>query len=171
MFRRSLDGIPGPLSFTNTVEAPVPDDVYPADNSAQAMASTGPDIYVKKWLSGGEPEPGEIVTFTVEFGNRNDWPWDSDDQYGSAITDTLHAHMAFVKATDPDDPSETWTPDILPGNVLRWGWGNMSHDSWWRFNVVAQITDTVKPGCFTCSPGVTRRLPRSPRVRQTISSS
>jgi uncharacterized repeat protein (TIGR01451 family) len=134
------------LSLTNAVEAPVPGDVHPADNYAQATAYTGPDIYVKKWLSGGEPKPGEIVTFTVEFGNQNLWPWDTDDRYDCHVTDTLPAEMTFVSATAPWDPSQTWTPNILPGNVLRWDWGTMGHDSWWRFDLVAQISDTVQGG-------------------------
>jgi uncharacterized repeat protein (TIGR01451 family) len=134
------------LAFTNEVEAPIVSDVYPGDNYGQVTATTGPDIYVEKWLSGGEPRPGEIVTFTVEFGNASRGPWDGDHGFGSHITDTLPAEMTFVTATTPWDPNQSWTPNILPGNVLEWGFGTMWADNWWRFDLVVQITDTVQGG-------------------------
>jgi uncharacterized repeat protein (TIGR01451 family) len=137
----SLHGVQG-LIFTNTVEAPWPGDVHPADNTDVELAYTGPDVYVEKWLSGGELRAREIVTFTVEFGNRNSW-WNGDDSYGSHITDTLPPEMSFLTAVAPWDPE--WLPNELPGNVLEWGWGSMGSRSTWYFDVVAQITDTVRP--------------------------
>jgi uncharacterized repeat protein (TIGR01451 family) len=104
------------------------------------LAYTGPDVYVEKWLSSGEPRPGAMVTFLVEFGNRNNW-WDGDDAVGSHITDTLPAAMDFVSAAAPWDPN--WTPNRLPGNILEWGFGPMQSDSTWYFDIVVQITDTV----------------------------
>ena len=132
------------LAFTNLVEAPIPGDVYPDDNYDEVTAYTGPDVYVEKWLSGGEPRPGEIVTFTVEFGNANSWPWNTGPD--SHITDTLPAEMTFITATTQWDPSQHWMPNILPGNVLEWDWGHVWPDHWWRFDIVVQITDTVEGG-------------------------
>jgi uncharacterized repeat protein (TIGR01451 family) len=140
----SLHGVQG-LIFTNTVTAPWPGDIYPADNTDVALAYTGPDVYVEKWLSGGEPRPGEIVTFTVEFGNRNEW-WSGDDHYGSHITDTLPAAMTFITATAPWDPNEPWTPDEIDGSTVSWGWGTMWDDSTWYFDLVARIADTLEGG-------------------------
>jgi uncharacterized repeat protein (TIGR01451 family) len=134
------------LAFTNLLEAPIPGDVYPGDNYDQVTAYSGPDVYVEKWLSGGEPRPGAIVTFAVEFGNKNVWPWDGDPNYGSHITDTLPPEMTFITATAPWDPNQPWTPNILPGNVLEWGLWPMWNNSWWQFDIVAQITDTVEGG-------------------------
>jgi uncharacterized repeat protein (TIGR01451 family) len=148
-FRVDLDGaivgIQG-LVFTNTLAAPFPDDTYPADNYDQVLVYTGPDVYVEKWLSGGVPKPGAIVTFTVEFGNRNLSPWDGDSAYGSHITDTLPPEMTFVDATAPWDPSQSWLPNQLPGNVLIWDWGTMWSNSVWTFDVAVQISDTVAGG-------------------------
>jgi uncharacterized repeat protein (TIGR01451 family) len=134
------------LAFPNLVEAPIADDVYPADNSSQVTAYTGPDVYVKKWLAGGELRTGELVTFTVEFGNQNLWPWDGDPAYGSHITDTLPAAMTFVTATAPWNPNERWHPERIVGNSVVWGWGTMWNSSWWRFDLVAQVTGSYDPG-------------------------
>ena len=134
------------LIFTNTVEAPISGDIYPADNYYEKVAFTGPDIYVEKRLSGGELRARKIVTFTVEFGNRNLWPWDADSSYDTTITDTLPAGMTFITATAPWDPNQSWTPNSLPGNVFEWAAGTMWSDSTWYFEIVAQITDTATAG-------------------------
>ncbi len=107
---------------------------------------TGPDVFIEKWLSGGEPRPGEIVTFTVMFGNHNGWPWDGDDQFSSHITDTLPAEMTFITTTAPWNPADTWTPDVIVDNQLVWGWGPMWANSIWFYDIVVQITDTVVSG-------------------------
>jgi large repetitive protein len=134
------------LCFTNAAAAPIAGDVYPDNNYDQVTACTGPDVYVEKWLSGGEPKLGDIVTFTVEFGNKDRWPWNGDDQYGSHITDTLPAGMTFITATAPWNPDDRWQPESVDGNTIVWGWGPMWADSWWRFDIVAQITGPVEDG-------------------------
>jgi uncharacterized repeat protein (TIGR01451 family) len=136
----------GGLAFTNTVEAPIPEDVYPENNYDEITAYTGPDIYIEKWVSDGELRPGEIVTFTVEFGNMAQWPWDGDDQYGSHITETLPQAMSFITATAPWDPGDVWVPEIIDGNTIVWGWEPMGHRTSWWFELVVQITDTVEGG-------------------------
>jgi len=141
----SLHGVEG-LVFTNTVEAPWPGDVYPADNRDVELAYTGPDVYVDKWLSGGEPKAGAIVTFTVEFGNRNQWPWEGDSSYDSHITDTLPVGMQFITATFPWRTNERWTPESIAGNTIVWDWGTMWSNSAWQFDVVVRITNTVQIG-------------------------
>ena len=138
-------GVEG-LCYTNTAVAPIPGDVWPGDNQDVTTACTGPDVYVEKWLSGGVPEPGAIVTFTVEFGNKSPWPWDGDNQYPSHITETLPAGMTFITATAPWNPADIWHPQINDDNTVVWGWGPMGANNWWRFDVVAAISDTVTGG-------------------------
>ena len=92
-------------------------------------ACTGPDVYAKKWLSGGVPRPGAIVTFTVEIGNKSPWPWDGDIWSGSHITDTLPAGMSFVAATKPGSPGDSWYPESMDGNTIVWGWGTVWADN------------------------------------------
>ena len=138
-------GVQG-LIFTNTVEAPWPGDIDPADNEDVELAYSGPDVYVKKWLSGGEPRPGQIVTFSVEFGNSNVGPWHGDPNMGSHITDTLPSQMEFITATVPWRPDEPWGPESISDHTLAWSWGPMWSDSTWQFDVVVQITNTVEGG-------------------------
>jgi uncharacterized repeat protein (TIGR01451 family) len=134
------------LVFTNTVESPVAGDVDTTDNEAEVVAYTGPDIYVEKWLSGGELRPGELITYTIRFGNKNLWPWHSEEGYTCTLTDTLPNQVTFVSATAPWDASQTWTPDSQAGNTLTWGWDRAWADSWWEFDVVAQIKSNVSAG-------------------------
>jgi hypothetical protein len=128
------------------VDAPVADDVFPEDNYDQVTAYTGPDIYIEKWLSDGLLEPGQVVTFTVEFGNHNRWPWHSDPEVGSHITETLPTGMEFISATAPWDPNETWYPDFEDGETVVWGWQPMWSESLWTFEITARIDDTVPYG-------------------------
>jgi uncharacterized repeat protein (TIGR01451 family) len=134
------------LCFDNAAEAPVPGDVWPADNEDAVTACTGPDVYAEKWLSGGEPRPGEVVTFTVEFGNHSLSPWDGDYEQGSHVTETLPSGMTFFTATAPWNPDERWHPEVVDGNTIVWGWGTMWSDNWWRFDVAARITGPVENG-------------------------
>ncbi|HNT26410.1 MAG TPA: PKD domain-containing protein [Anaerolineales bacterium] len=138
-------GVQG-LVFTNTIEAPLAEDIYPDDNYDEEIAMTGPDVFIEKWLSGGEPRPGEIITFTVMFGNHNGWPWSSDDQFGSHITDTLPAEMTYITSTAAWNPAYTWAPDVIEDNALIWNWGPMWSDSIWYYDIAVQITDSVVSG-------------------------
>jgi uncharacterized repeat protein (TIGR01451 family) len=141
----SIHGIQG-LFFTNTLEAPIPGDVYPADNTDEVIAYAGPDVYAEKWLRSGEPRPGEIVTFTVKFGNRNSWQG-MDGMWGSHITDTLPPEMEFITATAPWDPNQRWTPNEITGTTrMGWDWDTPWPDEHSYFAIVARITDTVQSG-------------------------
>jgi uncharacterized repeat protein (TIGR01451 family) len=131
-----LVGMPG-LAFTNEAEAPIPGDVAPDDNTDTVSAYTGPDLYIEKTLSAGEPVAGGILTFTVEFGNANVGPWDASAS--THLTDTLPAAMTFITATAPWDPGQPWHPETEDGNTIVWGWGNPGSDSTWFFDLVVQI--------------------------------
>jgi uncharacterized repeat protein (TIGR01451 family) len=131
-------------AYTNVVEAPIEGDVAPGDNYAEVTAYTGPDIFVEKWLSGGEPRPGEVVTYTIRFGNQNPWwsgHWGMDPP--TLLTDTLPAAMTFITATNPNDPEQGWAPREMVDNTLVWGVWPLWSDSWWEFDLAARITDTV----------------------------
>jgi uncharacterized repeat protein (TIGR01451 family) len=137
-------GVQG-LAYTNTVESPVAGDIYPADNLDTKVAYTGPDVFVRKWLSDGAPRAGEVVTFTVQFGNANLWPWNGNNQIGSHITETLPDGLTFLRATAPWDPSQTWDPESVDGQQVAWAWDPMWADSIWTFQIAAQVSDTL-PG-------------------------
>jgi len=143
MLELESPGVPG-LAYTNTVETPVIGDVNLVDNFDQFTNVTGPDIYVKKWLSGGEVEAGATVTYTIEFGNKNLNPWETTAK--SYLTDTLPAEMAFITATVPWNPDEPWEPISTDDGVLTWEWDYMCPGCWWQFELSVQITDTVSLG-------------------------
>jgi hypothetical protein len=109
-------GVQG-LAFTNTLDAPIPEDVFPDDNYKEVVAYTGPDVFVNKSLSGGELQPGEIVTFSIQVGNRTSGlGWRS----GHHITDTLPEgippsaqHRGIEEAWAPDSIVEMRSPGIF----------------------------------------------------------
>jgi uncharacterized repeat protein (TIGR01451 family) len=133
------------MAFTDYMEAPIEGDVNPADNYDSVTAYSGPDVFVRKYLSGGIPEPGEIITFTVEFGNQNRW-WNGDDKYSSLVIDSLPEGMTFITATAPGTPGEHWTPWLIVDNTLIWVWGPMwAQTSWW-YELVVQLDADLEPG-------------------------
>ncbi|RLB01871.1 MAG: hypothetical protein DRG59_13470, partial [Deltaproteobacteria bacterium] len=141
----SLVGVQG-LFFTNTLEADVLGDTYPADNYDEVVAYAGPDVYIEKWLRDGEPHPGEIVTFTVKFGNRNSWQG-MNDQFGSAISDTLPPAMEFITSTAPWDPNQRWHPRSITGSTeIAWDWGPPWENSAWYALISVRISETVQSG-------------------------
>ena len=139
--------VPGPLTgqqglvFTNTAQITLPPgEVTPADNSATAVAFTGPDLYISKSLTAGDLVPGGLVTFTINLGNRNNGPWDIGNppqgQPALYITDTLPAEMTFVSATNPYSPGDTWQPR-QDGNALTWDMGGMCAGCQAQFQIAA----------------------------------
>ena len=124
------------LAFTNQLDAPYAGDVNLADNYDTVTSYTGPDVFVRKWLKDGELRAGEVVTYTVEFGNANRWPWNGDSNFGSHITDTLPTGMTFIKAIPYWDPAGSFDPESNVGHEVVWGWGTMwanrpGPSTWW----------------------------------------
>jgi len=131
------------MAFTDWMEAPIEGDVNPTDNYDSVTAYSGPDVFIRKYLSGGIPEPGAIITFTVEFGNQNRW-WNGDGSYSSLVIDSLPEGMTFITATAPWTPGEYWAPWLIVDNTLIWVWGPMwSQTSLWYELVVQLDADLV----------------------------
>lgn len=127
------------LVFENTVSAPVAGDVYPSDNQATGTAFTGPDLYATKRLSGGTIGPGERLTFTVEFGNLNVWPWGSDPNYNVRVIDTLPPGVTYVSSTTP-------TPPTVTGQQLVWQFPALSALTTQQFQVVVDLPADLPAG-------------------------
>jgi uncharacterized repeat protein (TIGR01451 family) len=120
------------LAFGNLVEAPLPDDVLPADNTYEDTAYSGPDLFVRKWVSDGEVKPGELLTMTVQFGNMSQDPWEMSDDSDVQLVDSLPTGMSFVASQwvdgepftpfyhDPASGVIIWTDDRLGSNDERW---------------------------------------------------
>ena len=137
-------GVQG-LLFTNQLAITDNDDVNPSDNFDELMSYSGPDVFVQKWLKSGDVLPGELITYTVEFGNQNRWPWNWDWPYGSHITETLPEGTTFVKAIGYWDPLNIWEPESINGQQVVWAWGTMWSDSTWTFDLVVQIGEDYIP--------------------------
>jgi uncharacterized repeat protein (TIGR01451 family) len=90
------------------------------------------------------PEPGEVLTYTVEFGNSNLPPWDGDPNYGSHITETLPEGMTFITATWGSN--QPWVPELVDGNTIVWGWGTMWNNSVWEYDLVVQLDESLQGG-------------------------
>ena len=87
-----------------------------------------------------------MITYTVEFGNANRWPWNGDQNYGSHITDTLPVGMTFVRAIPYWNATKIWEPERINGQQIVWGWGTMWAEQTWSFDIVAKINDDVASG-------------------------
>jgi len=134
------------MQFVNQAEISDFGDVALADNFDEVTSYTGPDVFVRKWLKAGELRAGEVITYTVEFGNMNRNRWNGDQNYGSHITDTLPSGMTFIKAIGYWDPANTYDPESINGQQLVWGWGTMWAEQTWTFDLVVQIDYGVLPG-------------------------
>jgi hypothetical protein len=53
--------------------------------------------------------------------------------------------MTFFKAIPYWNPTSTWDPESINGQVIIWGWGTMWADQTWTFDLVVQIDKDVPP--------------------------
>jgi uncharacterized repeat protein (TIGR01451 family) len=132
------------LGFTNQLEAPIADDVYPNDNSYKLTTYTGPDLYVYKWLSKGEPLPGKRLTLTVRFGNASLHPWRMSDETSARLIERLPEGMTYVKAVWPDGtPNTPFFYNHETGLVL-WDVGGLGSDDHRMFYLVVDLDDKLE---------------------------
>jgi len=92
------DPIPWGQIFTNTATVTLdPNDVNLADNTAEFLLGSGPDMFVEKTLEEGEFVPGEEVSFLLKFGNAQPGHTSWWNMMGNAIlADTLPEGMTYV---------------------------------------------------------------------------
>ncbi|HSR33868.1 MAG TPA: hypothetical protein VLY63_25155, partial [Anaerolineae bacterium] len=134
------------LAFTNTVQAPVIGDIYPADNAHEIVSYTGPDLYAEKWLSEGELLPGERITFTVRCGNDSPWPWKVNDEASVRLTERLPAGMSYVGAYWPDgNTNDPWFYDPNTRLVV-WDFGSLGSNDQRLFYLVVDLDEAVPMG-------------------------
>lgn len=92
------DPIPWGQIFTNTATVTLdPNDTNLADNTAEFLLGSGPDMFVEKTLEEGEFVPGEEVSFILKFGNAQPGHTLWWNMVGNAIlADTLPEGMTYV---------------------------------------------------------------------------
>lgn len=137
--------IPDGLIFTNTAEVTlVPNDTNPGDNADEYVLTTGPNLWVKKNLAAGDPLPGEIITFSLTYGNdREGWQWWWNTQGSVWVTDTLPAGLEFITATRRSWGWAPYLPDVNDSVHLAWNTGNMPAGGEDAIYLTVRITDTA----------------------------
>ncbi|MBL7199282.1 MAG: PKD domain-containing protein, partial [Anaerolineae bacterium] len=142
----------GPLPFglvlTNTVWVTLdPDDVDEADNRADRVLTTGPDLWVKKDLVAGELLPGETITFVLPFGNDrpgHEWWW---GMQGIAwLTDTLPEGTEYVTSTMHWCGETEWCdadPFTVTNEYVVWQIWPLGTGEWHEIYLTVRITDTA----------------------------
>ena len=143
----SVPSVPNGTLFTNTVEITTPPgDVYPDDNRQIYLHGTGSDLNVQKYLIGGTPKPGQLITYTLYF--RNDETWSTMGNVW--ITDVLPVGLEFITSTLYQCGSGMYlcprTPDYNDGRTLAWNYGQMWTGNWNDYVVTVRVTDTAKRG-------------------------
>ncbi|MGD2146865.1 MAG: PKD domain-containing protein, partial [Anaerolineae bacterium] len=141
--------LPFGLIFTNTAEVTLdPDDTNPTDNTDEVVLTAGPDLYVEKELVAGELKPGELITFSLRFGNDrqgHEWWWDM--QGNAWITETLPAGLTFITSTQHWCGAQgDWcpmAPQVGDGGAYGWHVGSLSAGEWNEIHLTVQITDTA----------------------------
>lgn len=136
------------LVLTNTaaIQA-VEDETWTNDNEDKAILVTGPNLWVAKMLEAGEVRPGEVITFSLYFGNDqpgHTWWWNLE---GNAIlTDTLPDGLEFITSTQENcGPGGMWCavyPQI-EGNDYTWQLWPIHTGEWNRIRVVARLADDL----------------------------
>lgn len=153
------DPLPSGLTFTNTADVMlVPEDTNALDNVATAVLTTGPNLWVTKDLTASSLLPGDLITYTLAFGNAIDgrlWWWALE---GNAIlTDTLPAGLEFVSAQQHwCGPAGEWcenTPVEPVAGTLVWELWPFNPDESNEIVLTVRITDTAT-GLDTFTNGV-----------------
>lgn len=140
--------LPFGLVFTNTAEvALVANDTNPSDNVDTAVLTTGPDLWVKKDLIAGELRPGELVTFSLAFGNDVEgWQWWWGMQGNAILTDTLPAGFEYISALQHWCGGTEWcdhAPETQAGSTNGWLLWPLNAGEWNEIYLTVRITDAA----------------------------
>ncbi len=141
--------LPFGMRYTNTVQLmPIPNNVTATDDSAAVVLTTGPDLFVEKALTAGILRPGQLITFTLRFGNDrngNEWWWNL--QNNAVLTDMLPLGLEFVAAQQHwCGPGGEWcdqTPQRPDATHLVWTLWPIGSSEWNEIRVTLRITDTA----------------------------
>ncbi|MBN1921679.1 MAG: DUF11 domain-containing protein [Anaerolineae bacterium] len=136
------------LALTNTVSvAPVSGDTNLDDDSSSYALSTGPMLWVQKGIT-GEPRPGELITFTLAFGNAQvgHAQWWTLQGHG-ILTDTLPVGFEFISAQQRwCGTPEEWCdhdPEEQIGNTLIWQLWELHPQEWNEIRVTVRVPITA----------------------------
>ncbi len=139
--------LPFGLIFTNTAEISLPpNDIVPADNTDIVALTTGPDLFVKKTLLAGDLLPGELITFSLTFGNGIEgWQWWWGMSGSAWLSDTLPAELEYVASAQHWCESTEWCP-LTPtrdGQTYTWELWPLNSGEWNEIYLTVRIADTA----------------------------
>ncbi|MFN8595734.1 MAG: PKD domain-containing protein [Anaerolineae bacterium] len=131
--------------LTNTLDISHPiGEITPDDNTAVAVVTTGPDLFVTQAADRATVKPNEVTTFMLHLGNAAGRGIDGT-QGNVIVTDTLPAGVTFMGAhwhgCLPCMPSQT-----LTGQQLVLDLGTLPNNWWSDLDVVVRITNTAQAG-------------------------
>ncbi|MFQ5421076.1 MAG: IPT/TIG domain-containing protein, partial [Anaerolineae bacterium] len=137
------------LTFNNLVRVKRPlGDPTPLDNVDHFTLTTGPDLAVQKeWLS-GIPIPGNLITFSIHWSNRErrqEWWW-WGTQGDVWITDTLPSELEFVSAVWPSCGNCPIGPDVIKGNEYGFRLGPIPGGGADEILITTLVSDTARSG-------------------------
>ncbi len=147
VYNPSPDPVPAGEFFTNRVNImQVEGEPNYADNSSEYTLYTGPDLYVQKRLVSGDVLPGQVVTFSLLWGNSQSgqaWWWGLQ---GTAwLTDTLPAGTEFITATQRWCGDQSWChvgPQV-EGDTLGWHLWQINPGTWNEFYVTVRLPESL----------------------------
>ncbi len=131
------------LAYTNQADISNFGDITPADNHDEVTSYSGQDVFTRKWFKEGELKVGELITYTIEFGNLNSWPYALSNSH---IVETLPEGTTFVRAIGYWDPSVLWGPESIEGQKVTWAWSPMNGNQVWTADLVLRIGPYVNAG-------------------------
>ena len=128
-----------------------PGEVELQDNMDEAILTTGPDLFVEKSLVDRGLLPGELVTFSLTFGNDrddNEWWWGL--QAPAIMTDVLPAGLDYVSATllncgEQNEPC-SFEPETGDGKTLVWELWPFGPGEWAELLLTVRIDEDAQNG-------------------------
>ncbi len=89
-----------------------------------------PRLRIEKWLEGGEPGEGGIVTFNIQYSNEGNAP-----AVNAIITDTFVQGLTYLSDT-------SGLPKTIDGDQVIWQLGDLAPGDWVNFFVFAHVEAT-----------------------------
>jgi uncharacterized repeat protein (TIGR01451 family) len=139
------------LTFVNTAEVTlIETDTEPADNVAVTVHTSGPDLAITKNFLGGLIEAGEVITYSLTFGNArgtNVWWWGLKGD--AVITEALPGGMAFVRSQLCNVEGRDCVavnPTTNTGDTVTWNVGKLATGTWRILKVAARLPEGAARG-------------------------
>jgi uncharacterized repeat protein (TIGR01451 family) len=137
------------LVLTNTVEvAAVAGESTYDDNVDHVVLTTGPDLFVEKDWIGGQLWPGQLITYSLTFGNDrpgHQWWWGM--QGDAWLTDTLPTGATFVTSTLRWCGDTMWCavePAVDDGTRLAWQLWPLDAGHWNEIRLTLRVPETIE---------------------------